>query len=127
MVGIADAEGVRESPLVAKDASAYDVLPTSTAQRYQPFSKYPFIVRDIAMWVPRNDQSFTDVLHVFSEHAQGLLRHVDLFDQFQKGERISYAFHLVFQSFDRTLTDAEVNLIMETISKAVADKGFEVR
>ena len=127
MLGIADKEGVRESPLEAKHAGAYEDLPTSQAQRYQPFSKYPFIVRDIAMWVPRSDQSFTEVLHVFSEHARGLLRHVDLFDQFQKGERVSYAFHLVFQSFDRTLTDAEVNVVMETISKSVADKGFEVR
>ena len=79
------------------------------------------------MWVPQNEKSFSEVVQIFGEYSQGLLRHVDLFDQFQKGERISYAFHLVFQSFDRTLTDAEVNLIMETISKAVATKGFEVR
>lgn len=127
MLGIADEKGAREQPLMVEYAPAYDEFPTSQATRYQPFSKYPFIVRDIAMWVPHNTRSFSDVIAVFGEYSQGLLRHVDLFDQFQKGERISYAFHLVFQSFERTLTDAEVNTIMDAITKAVTAKGFEVR
>ncbi|HUO50844.1 MAG TPA: phenylalanine--tRNA ligase subunit beta [Candidatus Paceibacterota bacterium] len=128
MLGLADTSGVREEEVPIVNApDHYDNLPVSQAVRYQPFSKYPFIVRDISMWVPDNAQSFTEVVQIFAEHAQGLLRHVDLFDQFQKGDRISYAFHLVFQSFDRTLTDAEVNAIMETISHSVTQKGFEVR
>ena len=128
MLGSADEKGVREEPLVASNVSReHEDLPTSNAARYQPFSKYPFIVRDIAMWAPKNTESFTDIIHIFGEHAQGLLRHVDLFDQFQKDDRVSYAFHLVFQSFDRTLTDIEVNTIMQRITEAVAAKGFEVR
>ncbi|HTR18989.1 MAG TPA: phenylalanine--tRNA ligase subunit beta [Candidatus Paceibacterota bacterium] len=128
MLGIADEKGVREEPLVVQgNPKQYEDLPTSSATRYQPFSKYPFIVRDIAMWVPKHTDSFTDIVRIFSEHSQGLLRHVDLFDQFQKGERVSYAFHLVFQSFDRTLTDTEVNAVMQHITEAVAAKGFEVR
>ncbi|MDR3571189.1 MAG: phenylalanine--tRNA ligase subunit beta [Candidatus Pacebacteria bacterium] len=127
MLGSADEKGVREDRLEGKSASAYEKFPTSTATRYKPFSKYPFIVRDIAMWVPQSDQSFTEVIRIFGEYSQGLLQHVDLFDQFKKDDRISYAFHLVFQSLDRTLTDAEVNAIMNTISSAVAAKGFAVR
>ena len=79
------------------------------------------------MWVPKDTESFTEVIHIFGEHSQGLLRHVDLFDQFQKGERVSYAFHLVFQSFERTLTDVEVNAIMQNDHRSVTAKGFEVR
>jgi phenylalanyl-tRNA synthetase beta chain len=127
MLGIADAQGVRETMLEMRTSGQYQDLPTSQTTRYQPFSKYPFIVRDIAMWVPQDSQSFTEVVTIFGEHSQGLLRHVDLFDQFQKGERISYAFHLVFQSFEKTLTDAEVNTIMENIYTAVKEKGWEVR
>jgi len=128
MLGIADETGIREEPLkISYGSSEYQELPTSSATRYQPFSRYPFIVRDIAMWVPKNTESFTEVVRIFGDHSQGLLRHVDLFDQFQKDERVSYAFHLVFQSFDRTLTDIEVNAIMKNITDAVAAKGFEVR
>ncbi|HEV3245475.1 MAG TPA: phenylalanine--tRNA ligase subunit beta [Candidatus Paceibacterota bacterium] len=129
-LGIADENGVREEPLDfarGKPHAGYENLPTSPAERYKPFSRYPFIVRDIAMWVPQNNQSFTEVVNIFGEYSQGLLQHVDLFDQFQKDNRVSYAFHLVFQSFDRTLTDLEVNAIMLNISKAVGAKGFEVR
>jgi len=52
------------------------------------------------------------------------------FDKFQKpGEdRVSYAYRLVFQSFDRTLTDDEVNGIMEKVTAALnANEGWEVR
>ncbi len=127
VLGIADEHGVREEPLEVRTATEYQDLPMSEAVRYQPFSKYPFIVRDIAMWVPQNSESFTEVVTIFGDHSQGLLRHVDLFDQFQKGDRISYAFHLVFQSFEKTLTDTEVNAIMEHIYAAVKEKGWEVR
>ena len=127
LLGIADEIGVREEPLEIKGGNEYEDLPTSQAERYQPFSKYPFIVRDIAMWVPTGTDSFTEVIRVFSEYSQSLLRHVDLFDQFEKNGRTSYAFHLVFQSFEKTLTDAEVNAIMQKISEAVTAKGFEVR
>jgi len=127
MLGIADGKGIREEPLEIKTADQYEILPTSETTRYQPFSKYPFIVRDIAMWAPQKSESFTDIVTTFGEYSQGLLQHVDLFDQFQKGDRVSYAFHLVFQSFDRTLTDAEVNEIMQKIYEAVMAKGFEVR
>jgi phenylalanyl-tRNA synthetase beta subunit len=127
MLGTADGKGVSEEVLKVSNAREYKNLPTSEAKRYQPFSKYPFIVRDIAMWAPHKSESFTDIVTIFGEYSQGLLRHVDLFDQFQKGDRISYAFHLVFQSFEKTLTDAEVNVIMQKITEAVATKGFEVR
>jgi phenylalanyl-tRNA synthetase beta chain len=127
MLGIADKSGVGERPLEIISADRYEDLPVSQTERYRPFSKYPFIVRDIAMWVPKNANSFTDVITIFGDHSQGLLQHVDLFDQFEKDGRVSYAFHLVFQSFDRTLTDVEVNAIMRTITDRVTAKGFEVR
>jgi phenylalanyl-tRNA synthetase beta subunit len=127
MLGIAGKTGAREHPLEILSADTYEDLPTSQTERYQPFSRYPFIVRDIAMWVPKNEKSFGDVITIFGDHSEGLLRHVDLFDQFEKNGRVSYAFHLVFQSFDRTLTDVEVNAIMKTITDRVTAKGFEVR
>lgn len=127
MVGTADKRGVREESLAvsAKDSPAE--LPISRAQKYTPFSKYPFIARDIAMWIPESTTAFSDAVAVFAEYNKGLLRHVDLFDQYKKDARVSYAFHLVFQSFEKTLTDEEVNAIMSEIYTAVKEKGWEVR
>ncbi|MCA9365303.1 hypothetical protein KC723_00235 [Candidatus Kaiserbacteria bacterium] len=50
-----------------------------------------------------------------------------LFDEFSKDGRKSYAFRLVFQSPEKTLTDEEVNNIMEKINAAVAALKWEVR
>lgn len=141
MLGTADSAGVREEPLrISGDRiSRYEELPTSTTERYEPFSKYPFIVRDISMWVPQGPEAISEVLAIFGEESEGLLRHVELFDQFKKparpddagrsggGERISYAFHLVLQSFEKTLTDEEANSVMEKIHSAVTKRGWEVR
>jgi phenylalanyl-tRNA synthetase beta chain len=128
MVGMADEENVSELPLEADTkASAYQELPVSALERYQSFSRYPFIVRDIAMWIPESPSAFSEAVAVFAEYNRGLLRHVDLFDQYKKDGRVSYAFHLVFQSFEKTLTDEEANAVMADIYAAVKAKGWEVR
>lgn len=98
----------------------------SAPQRYAPFSKYPFIVRDIALWVPETTEA-NEVLSVIRSAAGELLVRSNLFDEFKKDTRISYAFRLVFQSFDKTLTDAEANERIESVNTAVKAKGWEVR
>ena len=50
-----------------------------------------------------------------------------LVDSFEKEGKKSLAFRLVFQSFDRTLTDVEVAESMNSITKSLQDKGFEIR
>ena len=62
-----------------------------------------------------------------SQTAGPLCVRISLFDEFAKAGRQSYAFRLVFQADDRTLTDTEVNTIMETIYETVAKKEWQVR
>jgi phenylalanyl-tRNA synthetase beta chain len=93
---------------------------------YKPFSLYPFVTRDIAFWVPAGTDTAV-VEQTIREHAGGLLVRLDQFDRFEKEGRVSYAFKLVFQSVDRTLTDAEVNDLMEKISASLRLLGYEVR
>ncbi|MEK7132925.1 MAG: hypothetical protein AAB830_02625 [Patescibacteria group bacterium] len=103
---------------------------------YRPFSLYPFIVRDIALWVPGGTES-EQVLEVISKQAGNLVVRSELFDTFSSGGgsasgeekkmKISYAFRLVFQSFEKTLTDEEVNAVMENVYKEVKKEGWEVR
>lgn len=123
---VGEKEQPSERVLDASDTSA-PALPISATRQYRPFSRYPFIVRDIAMWIPESPSAFSDAVSVFAEHNHGLLQHVDLFDQYHKDGRVSYAFHLVFQSFDKTLTDEEANSVMDEIYQAVQEKGWEVR
>lgn len=93
---------------------------------YQPFSVYPFIVRDIALWAPEGTDVGLTKSHIM-ENAGPLLVRCELFDTFSKDGRTSYAFRLVFQANDRTLTDDEVNGWMDLVTKAVTQKNWEVR
>jgi len=93
---------------------------------YKAFSLYPFVLRDIAIFVP-DDVSADDVLGVIKKEAGELFVRGTLFDTFKKEGRISYAFRLVFQSHEKTLSDGEVNVIMEKITAALGERGWEVR
>jgi phenylalanyl-tRNA synthetase beta chain len=93
---------------------------------YQPFSAYPFVLRDIALWSPVGTEPAV-IESAIRDSANELLVRLDQFDRFEKEGRVSYAFRLVFESPERTLTDEEVNGIMDKISAALTRKGYEIR
>lgn len=128
VLGTASSDGIEEHPLTTYDVvmEQYDDLPVSNTERYQSFSRYPFIVRDIALWVP-SEAKPEEVLGIIKKEAGELLVHSNLFDQFEKNGKTSYAFRLVFQSFEKTLTDEEANSIMERVAEVLAHKGWTVR
>ena len=98
--------------------------------RYKKPSSYPFMLRDIALWVPLGVTS-ESILEIITQKAGDLLRTKRLFDVFTKdfpeGKKNSYAFNLVFQSDEKTLSDDEVNLIMERVQASLEKQGYEVR
>ncbi len=123
---ISEKQAAQEKPLAGVDAQSYEELPLSEAQRFAPFSKYPYIVRDVAMWIPStNDEQ--QVQQIIQKEAGPLAVKISLFDRFEKGGKTSLAFRLIFQSFDRTLEDAEANAAMEHVYAALKEKGFEIR
>ncbi len=93
---------------------------------YKVFSVYPFMVRDIAVFVPDSIKAEEIEQIIISNGTDLLLKH-KLFDTFQKDGKTSYAFRMIFQSYERTLTDEEINKVMETISNEMKGKGWEVR
>lgn len=93
---------------------------------YKPFSLFPFALRDVAIWTPAGTNP-EDVLEVIRKEAGELLVNHSLFDTFEKDGKISYAFHLVFQSKEKTLSDVELNDVMESVYKAMGERGWEVR
>ena len=94
---------------------------------FSTWSHFPFIVRDIAIWIP-DDTDPEILIKIFAEHGGELLaRPPRLFDKFSKDKMTSLAFRLVFQAQNRTLTDEEVHPIVDNINNALKNKGFTVR
>ncbi len=124
------AQGVVEidlSELVSKlpTPESYPAAPPQTGS-YTPYSSYPFVLRDVAVWVPEGTTA-GEVESTIREHAGMLLMRCDLFDEFSKESRTSFAFHLVFQAPDRTLTDEEVGASMDALTTVFARHAWEVR
>ena len=95
---------------------------------FKMWSSFPFIARDIAVWVPEEVKS-EDVEKVIKNNAGELVvKGPELFDEFKKDDKKSYAFRLVFQSYKRTLTDAEISEIMTKITNKIKEKNdWQVR
>ena len=105
---------------------AYDPITPAETISYEPFSVYPSMSRDIAMWVPEGTAPEA-VEAVLNEAAGDLRVRTTHIDEFTKDGRTSYAFRLVFQANDRTLTDDEVNPVMERVYTAAEKEGWETR
>lgn len=111
---------------VLPKAEAYEAVGVAKEIKYQPFSTYPFIVRDIAMWVGEGITAET-VMKLLQEEAGDLCVRLSKFDEFTKEGRTSFGFRLVFQSYDKTLTDVEINGVMDNIYARISESGWEVR
>jgi phenylalanyl-tRNA synthetase beta subunit len=100
--------------------------------KFNNFSAFPFVLRDIAIFAPTNVTA-DEIYLLIKKEAGELLVRTRLFDVFEKttedGEKkTSYAFRLVFQSKDRTLTDEKVNEIMNSVIKKINEKtNWQVR
>jgi len=105
---------------------SYDTLPRTFVTTYQPFSKYPYIARDIALWIPSNADE-TEVPSIIRESAGNLLVRLEQFDRFEKENQVSVALHLIFQSFDRTLTEKEIEQVMKGVYDRLQKKEYVIR
>lgn len=125
-----------DSPLEEYSARRREVDEFSTpaeatpqeGNKFKMWSLFPFITRDIALWVPVGTDS-GEVEKIIKENINELVvKGPELFDSFTKENKTSYAFRLVFQSYERTLTDEEVNKIIETITeKLKINPNWELR
>jgi phenylalanyl-tRNA synthetase beta subunit len=100
----------------ASTSVSFDPLlfPEAPSGVITPWSSYPYIVRDISLWAPESvSQESLRVL--LEQHALYSPVPIRCIDEYHKEGRVSYTFRIVFQSFDRTLTDKEVEGYMEVI------------
>lgn len=112
---------------ITYEAPTFSNLPVVN---YTSVSAYPFITRDIAMWVS-DGSSWESIDALCREVHNPLVTRTSLFDTFSKEvegvKKTSYAFRLVFQSYEKTLTDEEVNEMMNPYYELFKGKGYEIR
>jgi phenylalanyl-tRNA synthetase beta subunit len=118
---------------IDNDTKEYDFSEVGDkTKRFKKISQYPFMIRDIAVFTPENTKP-EEVFEIISKEAGTLMIKNRLFDVFTKkledgSSKTSYAYRLIFQSYERTLTDDEVNSIMQKITdKMNANNGWQVR
>jgi len=145
-VAIADKKGVQEwsvdeyfsSNTIPYPASVRDygaARGNTAVASFRPWSPYPFITRDIAVWLASPDltEALEKIVSDFA--AKNCIRPAVLFDTFTKpdpsnpsGQATSVAYRLVFQSMEKTLTDAEVEPLFQTLTNAIASQdGMTIR
>ncbi|MDQ5950351.1 MAG: Phenylalanine--tRNA ligase beta subunit [Patescibacteria group bacterium] len=105
-----------------------------SSEKMKRISSFPFITRDIAFFVQGEVHKEEELKENLKNLAGENLQNIYLFDLFEKKnketgivEKISYGFRLVFQSFEKTLTDVEVEPIVAQIYDDLKSKGFEIR
>ncbi|MCA9352220.1 phenylalanine--tRNA ligase subunit beta [Patescibacteria group bacterium] len=104
----------------------FDMKSYEETATFHSISPYPFVTRDISFWAP---QGITDDIaygYITATDTSHLVK-VFLFDQFEKEGRVSYAFSLVFQSPEQTLTDVDVDSDMQNIQRTLEYNGCEIR
>ncbi len=102
-----------------------DVVLTGKIAKYQPFSQYQQVTRDIAL-VLDVDIPVAKLVQSIENMNQTYLKGVSLFDIYA-GENVesgkkSVALNLTYQSLEATLSDNEVNTNIEEVLKLMQDK-----
>ncbi|MEI6438551.1 MAG: phenylalanine--tRNA ligase subunit beta [Candidatus Omnitrophota bacterium] len=95
--------------------------------KFAAIEEFPAMVRDISLAV--KDVTFEAIKTLCLANGQGLLKRID-FVELYSGDKLEaghkgYVLSLVYQSFERTLTDDEVNALHEGIAAKLV-KGLGV-
>lgn len=93
-------------------------------RRYEPLARFPRVRRDVAFEV-RGEVPAGDIAEVIRSSAGELLQSVDVFDVYQGAGLAagmkSLAFTLDLMSRERTLTDAEIEDVMQRVIRRVQE------
>ncbi|MDQ3112296.1 MAG: phenylalanine--tRNA ligase subunit beta [Bacteroidota bacterium] len=87
--------------------------------------KFPSVRRDLALVLDKK-VSYKEVEELAWQTEKNLLREVNLFDVYEgdkiAGDKKSYALSFILQDNDATLTDAQIEKIMEKLTKNYSEK-----
>eukprot|EP00511_Aplanochytrium_stocchinoi_P001266 CAMPEP_0204832122 /NCGR_PEP_ID=MMETSP1346-20131115/12794_1 /ASSEMBLY_ACC=CAM_ASM_000771 /TAXON_ID=215587 /ORGANISM="Aplanochytrium stocchinoi, Strain GSBS06" /LENGTH=399 /DNA_ID=CAMNT_0051963749 /DNA_START=291 /DNA_END=1490 /DNA_ORIENTATION=+ len=97
--------------------------------QFQPYSKYPPCFKDMTFWLPEN-YHINDLNELLRSRAGDLVEKVELIDNFfnKKLNRRSHCYRITYRSMDRSLTNAEVDILQEEVRSDVEQiLGGELR
>jgi phenylalanyl-tRNA synthetase beta chain len=114
-----------EGRVAALEIDVAPLLELARTPRVSPLPRYPAVERDLAVVVDESVAA-ADLLDAIRSAAGDLLESLDAFDEY-RGEQVpegskSVAVSLTFRSAERTLTDAEVDALMNGIRSTLAEK-----
>lgn len=114
----------KDSALCELDFSALTILANRDI-RYQDLPRYPGSSRDIAV-VLDTDTPAAEIVKIIKSCDTGIIEHIELFDiytgtQIPEGKK-SLAYAIDFRHAERTLTDADIDPVMDNIVTLLADK-----
>ncbi|HRY33220.1 MAG TPA: phenylalanine--tRNA ligase subunit beta [Bacteroidales bacterium] len=93
-------------------------LALSRELKYSELPRYPWVRRDLALLLDKS-VSFDSIEKLAFETESRLLKKVSLFDVYQgegiAGDKKSYAVSFILQDLEKTLTDQEVDAVMEKL------------
>lgn len=92
---------------------------------YREVSKFPAVRRDLALMLDK-EVKFRDIEQLAYQGERNLLKEVNLFDVYEgdkleKGKK-SYAVSFILQDENATLTDKQIEKIMEKLTKIFSEK-----
>lgn len=127
---VADNYGIGERAYVAVIDMPEIVKRATFDRKYTGIAKFPAVTRDISMVMPKSIL-VGQIEEVIEKKGGAHLESYALFDlyegaQIRAGHK-SVAYSIVFRAKDKTLEDAEVNMVMEKILKELEGMGIELR
>ncbi len=104
------------------------ISPYKTLEKiaYKKASIYPSMSRDIAFFGSNEEGEVASFIKAQVE-KNPLIENYFQFDKFTKEDKTSYGYRFVFQSYEKTLTEEEVSVVMSAIASEVTVKGWTVR
>ena len=96
--------------------------PPESFKEYSPISDLPYSIRDLSFSV-KNFTELDKLKEYILEFKHDLLKEVYIFDYFnnEKNAEIKIGFRFVFQSSDSTITESQVNDIIDVIIKHIEE------
>lgn len=106
------------------------VLRKAKDLQYKEVSKFPAVRRDLSMLIA-TEQSFEQLQKIAFEQERKLLKTVNVFDVYT-GDKLpagkkSYAMSFMLEDTEKTLTDQQIDAVMNKLIAAYEKAGAEVR
>jgi phenylalanyl-tRNA synthetase beta chain len=94
---------------------------TKNKVNYVPIAKYPSVKRDLALLIDKS-VSFAEIKTIAFNCEKNLLKSVSLFDIYEgkqlAADKKSYAVSFIIQDTEKTLTDKQIDKIMQKLIKS---------